>query len=315
MKFAIAFLAVLAVASAQFFNQPRRAPFPAPAPPRPLSPSRSSGNDANANIVRYESSVNPDGAFSYAVETDNGIAAQAQGTPRDFGGNPPVVPVVIQGSYSFLTPEGEQVAISYTADENGYQPSGSALPTPPPVPPQIQRALDFIARNPPRYLFKMKFAVVALACLAVANAAFPSFPSSLALRNRPAVPFAPSAPVPPRVQPVARVSADARSANIVKQGSEINPDGSYNYFYETDNGIAAQEQGTPRNFGGNPPVIPDVAQGSFSWTSPEGQPIAISYIADENGYQPQGDAIPTPPPVPAQIARALEYIARNAPRK
>lgn len=57
--------------------------------------------------------------------------------------------------------------------------------------------------------------------------------------------------------------------------------------YETDNGIAAQEQGTPKNFGGNPPVIPDVAQGSYSWTSPEGQVISISYIADENGYQPQ----------------------------
>ncbi|XP_053603019.1 larval cuticle protein LCP-22-like [Plodia interpunctella] len=155
MKSAVAFLALLAVAHAQFLNQGRRPAFPSPPQPQPTrplapSPNRYAGNDANANIVRYEDNVEPNGAFSYALETDNGIAAQAQGTPRDFGGNPPVAPVVIQGSYSYLTPEGEQVAISYVADENGYQPSGAALPTPPPVPPQIQRALEFIARNPPR---------------------------------------------------------------------------------------------------------------------------------------------------------------------
>lgn len=61
----------------------------------------------------------------------------------------------------------------------------------------------------------------------------------------------------------------------------------FHYSFETDNGIAAQAQGTPRNLGGNPPVVPVVAQGSFSWTSPEGVPVAITYVADENGYQPQ----------------------------
>lgn len=57
--------------------------------------------------------------------------------------------------------------------------------------------------------------------------------------------------------------------------------------YETDNGIAAQAQGEPRNFGGNPPVVADVAQGSFSWTSPEGKVVSITYVADENGYHPE----------------------------
>lgn len=59
------------------------------------------------------------------------------------------------------------------------------------------------------------------------------------------------------------------------------------HSFETDNGIAAQAQGTPRDFGGNPPVVPVVSQGAFSWTSPEGVPISITYIADENGYNPQ----------------------------
>ena len=28
----------------------------------------------------------------------------------------------VEGSYSFTSPEGQQVAVSYTADENGYFP-------------------------------------------------------------------------------------------------------------------------------------------------------------------------------------------------
>lgn len=76
--------------------------------------------------------------------------------------------------------------------------------------------------------------------------------------------------------------------------------------FETENGISAQEEGSLKQ------VAPDqagiAAQGSFQFTSPEGVPVSIQYVADENGYQPQGDAIPTAPPVPEAIARALDYI-------
>lgn len=52
--------------------------------------------------------------------------------------------------------------------------------------------------------------------------------------------------------------------------------------YETGNGIAAQEQGSLKNAGPNgEPAI--AAQGSFGYTSLEGVPISLSYIADENG--------------------------------
>lgn len=80
----------------------------------------------------------------------------------------------------------------------------------------------------------------------------------------------------------------------------------FNCRYETANGIAAQEEGVLRLQGGPDPS--NVAQGSYSYTSPEGEQVALSYIADENGYQPQGAHLPTPPPIPEGILRALAWI-------
>lgn len=49
--------------------------------------------------------------------------------------------------------------------------------------------------------------------------------------------------------------------------------------------------------------------GSFSYTSDDGQKITITYTADENGFQPQGDHLPTPPPIPPEILKSLEQNA------
>lgn len=47
----------------------------------------------------------------------------------------------------------------------------------------------------------------------------------------------------------------------------------------------------------------------------DGQTYSLSYTADENGFQPKADYIPTPPPVPEAIARALAYLATLPPPK
>lgn len=95
---------------------------------------------------------------------------------------------------------------------------------------------------------------------------------------------------------------------ILRQESIVNPDGSYQYSYETGNGIVAEEQGYLKN-AGNPETEAQVAQGSYSYTGPDGVPYQITYIADENGFRPQGAHLPTPPPIPPEIQKALDQIA------
>uniref|UniRef100_A0A2H1V805 SFRICE_019043 n=1 Tax=Spodoptera frugiperda TaxID=7108 RepID=A0A2H1V805_SPOFR len=92
-----------------------------------------------------------------------------------------------------------------------------------------------------------------------------------------------------------------------------NPDGSYKWLYETGNEINAEESGYVKNFGQGEGKEIQTAEGKFSYKAPDGSLIALTYIADENGFQPQGDHLPTPPPIPPAIAKALEYLKTLPP--
>ncbi|KAH8355356.1 hypothetical protein KR093_011538, partial [Drosophila rubida] len=100
--------------------------------------SHASGDDVHAETLNRADDVRPDG-FSAVLETSNHISESRNG---DEHGN-------IHGNYGWISPEGEHIQITYVADENGYQPSGAHLPTPPPIPVEIQRALEWIAAHPP----------------------------------------------------------------------------------------------------------------------------------------------------------------------
>ena len=54
-------------------------------------------------------------------------------------------------------------------------------------------------------------------------------------------------------------------------------------------------------------------KGSAYWISPEGERITITWVADEGGYRAVGDHLPTPPPIPAEIAAVLPTLPKLEP--
>ncbi|XP_060517845.1 larval cuticle protein 1-like [Cylas formicarius] len=95
---------------------------------------------------------------------------------------------------------------------------------------------------------------------------------------------------------------------IVSQEINVEPDGKFQWSYESGDGTKQEQTGEPKQIENE---IGEAIQGSVSWTDPEGNQHSLKYVADENGYQPESEDIPKPPEIPAAIARALEYNAAH----
>ncbi|XP_013113601.1 pupal cuticle protein-like [Stomoxys calcitrans] len=91
-------------------------------------------DDVHADTYKFESNVEYDGTFNYVFETTNGITAEEKSTG----------PHSVKGGFAYYSPEGELITMSYVADENGFHPKSTILPTPPPIPPAILRSLEYI---------------------------------------------------------------------------------------------------------------------------------------------------------------------------
>lgn len=81
-------------------------------------------------------------------------------------------------------------------------------------------------------------------------------------------------------EPVRDLSAHkaSKDAKIKSSSNTADENGSYQYQYESDNGILQSEGG----------VAGQIVQGSSQWIARSGEPLAISYIADKDGYRATG---------------------------
>ncbi|RZC42799.1 flexible cuticle protein 12, partial [Asbolus verrucosus] len=61
--------------------------------------------------------------------------------------------------------------------------------------------------------------------------------------------------------------------------------GGYNFNYETSNGVSHDESAELRNEGREDESI--AVRGQYSFVGPDGVTYTVTYIADENGFQPQ----------------------------
>ncbi|KAK4880203.1 hypothetical protein RN001_008349 [Aquatica leii] len=92
---------------------------------------------------------------------------------------------------------------------------------------------------------------------------------------------------------------------IIKQAEDIDTDG-YHWEYETENGIKAEESGKLANKGTDKESMQ--AKGFYQYTGPDQTVYSIGYTADENGFRAVGNHLPTPPPIPLEIQKSLEYL-------
>uniref|UniRef100_A0A6V7JE72 Uncharacterized protein n=1 Tax=Bracon brevicornis TaxID=1563983 RepID=A0A6V7JE72_9HYME len=97
---------------------------------------------------------------------------------------------------------------------------------------------------------------------------------------------------------------------ILAQELDVHTDGSFVNTYQTGNGISVQEQGYLKQVQGSDEPA-QVIQGSVQYTAPDGTVVSSNWDADENGARYEGSHKPVAPPVPANIQRALEYIAAH----
>ena len=67
------------------------------------------------------------------------------------------------------------------------------------------------------------------------------------------------------------------------------------YSYALSDGSEAQAQGQLKNVGTDEEAI--VVKGSYSFVADDGQQYTVNYVADENGFQPQGAHLPVAPVV------------------
>ncbi|XP_037780487.1 cuticle protein AMP1A-like [Penaeus monodon] len=110
-------------------------------------------------------------------------------------------------------------------------------------------------------------------------------------------------------------AASSEEVAILRDNRVHEDDGRYNYDVETANGIVLSQSGSPD---GDEGAV--VKAGEYSYTAPDGTDVHVSFVADENGYQPQSDLLPVAPefphPIPQfvldQIAFAAEEDARKA---
>lgn len=79
--------------------------------------------------------------------------------------------------------------------------------------------------------------------------------------------------------------------------------------FESADGVKREEEGSQKQI--TPEDAGATKKGSWSYTAPEGDNVQMSFVADENGFVPQGSHLPVAPEPSPAIKRALAQIART----
>ncbi|XP_058053219.1 larval cuticle protein 65Ag1-like [Anopheles bellator] len=83
------------------------------------------------------------------------------------------------------------------------------------------------------------------------------------------------------------VAVANQNAKTLRYENVQEGDGSYKFAFESDDGIARQEQG--ESVGEEAGIN---VQGNFKFVADDGQEYEVQYVADKDGFHPEGAHIP-----------------------
>ncbi|XP_066941709.1 cuticle protein AM1159-like [Macrobrachium rosenbergii] len=87
--------------------------------------------------------------------------------------------------------------------------------------------------------------------------------------------------------------------NIIRQESTDNGDGNFRYSFAADNGIETEVVGTPGAEGQSN------MQGYYVIALDNGAFARVEFVANEAGFQPRSDILPTDHPLPEHVHELL----------
>uniref|UniRef100_A0A182NII6 Uncharacterized protein n=1 Tax=Anopheles dirus TaxID=7168 RepID=A0A182NII6_9DIPT len=219
----------------------------------------------NAKTLRYENVQDGDASYKFAFESDDGIARQEQGELKteQEGMN-------VQGNFKFVADDGQEYEVQYVADSQGFHPEGAHIPK------------EYVEKVPSLYrhqLSPVHLISYQLSALRETHTNLrPKMKTIIALAF--VVALALAAPLD-----------DSKNAQILKyENDNIGVDG-YKFAFETSDGHQRQEQAELKKLGDDVEAL--VVRGSYSFTGDDGQVYTVNYVADENGFQPEGAHLPT----------------------
>ncbi|EDW93604.1 larval cuticle protein 65Ag1 [Drosophila yakuba] len=82
-----------------------------------------------------------------------------------------------------------------------------------------------------------------------------------------------------------------QDAQVLRFDSDVLAEG-YKFAVETSDGKSHQEEGQLKDVGTDHEAL--VVRGSYAYVGDDGQTYSIQYLADENGFQPEGAHLPRP---------------------
>ncbi|KAG4077080.1 hypothetical protein HA402_016067 [Bradysia odoriphaga] len=102
-----------------------------------------------------------------------------------------------------------------------------------------------------------------------------------------------------------------KNIEILLLESAVDQDGGYSFSFENDDGSRVTQEGQHKIIDDDHTV--ERIHGAYSYNDVNGQPVSLTYTADENGFRPVGAHLPTSPPIPLEILRSLKYLATAKP--